>query len=137
MRQKPDRRYAAAVCVTAVLAACNAEDDPPLTSPALPLSHGVLVDTICPVDLSPKDTARSRREGIAQLRALERAYRRDPDRRVRSVRELSDQEETRRIEIITVRELAKGHVEFAKSEPGRRNACEKRILGRLEALLQE
>lgn len=72
----------------------------------------------------------------SQLRALERAYRRDPGLSGRFA-SCPTKEEARRIEIISVRDLANGHIEFVKLSPGRKSACEKQVLMRLAALLQE
>lgn len=120
------------------------DQPPPLASDALPRTLGVLHSQRCPYGLSRRGTIRSARIGAAQLRALEGAYKRDPERLVKTRRVLSDLPD--RDEVMSVHELARTHLDAAafyrgRSRPTGRGgrvvaACRARVIRRLEALLK-
>lgn len=130
----------AAAAVAGALAACGDTTNgspPPLTSKALPLNQGTLAPKLCPVEANPTSAT----SGRTQLRALERAYKRNPNRLVRTRKELSDSGKTTESELLSVRQLAERHLTFARKtrvpdlSPSA-DACRTRVIRRLEALLR-
>ena len=146
---RPGRAVLAVLCAGGLALGCGGDQPPPLTSNALPRQQYILASGRCPYGSDGQDALSSARRGAAQLRALERAYGRDHDREVRVRRGLSDPlnpSDPYEYEVISVRELAEGHLEEARYElrtlralgaEGRAaSACYGRLIKRLETLLQ-
>ena len=118
----------------------------PLVSDRLPRTQHVLADYACAYLLERRDREREARLAAIQLRALERAYARDPERLVKTRVILSDAAEPYKSELITVRALAEGHLAEARRQragvpkrgaEGRMGAaCLTRLIKRLEALVK-
>ena len=107
---------------------------------ALPTEQLTLSSDLCPEEaaemrLPASEVRRDRAKGRRQLAALEAAYRKHPDAKVKTTYLSSD--DGNGSEDLTVRDLVRSHLAGATEEGMTGAPCFKRVVRRLRALLRE
>jgi hypothetical protein len=135
------RTVVIAVLAVAGVHGCG-DGDQITTVKGLPSEQGMLVFGLCPTrgEMPVAEASTRRRRARAELRALDRAYRENPEARVTTSYTEAETLERKR-ETTTVRRLVQLELlsvpELLETGDAASRACARRVEGRLRALLAE